>query len=115
YPFSSCQGALPNSPSHPRVASSDFFPRNSLIHPVTTVTASRFVFSRWLRGLIALLTEPTVCELSRSARLMILICLPLSIGTPLRSQLRAGIGHCCQPPPRALYNWTSDNSSLRFV
>jgi hypothetical protein len=25
------------------------------------------------------------------------------------------INHCCQPPPRPLYNWTSDNNSLRLV
>ncbi len=22
---------------------------------------------------------------------------------------------CCQPPPKALYNWTNENSSLRLV
>src|SRR6266850_8214115 len=26
-----------------------------------------------------------------------------------------GLHYCCQPPPRALYSWTRDKSSLRFV
>ena len=32
--------------------------------------------------------------------------------SPLHSLL---ITYCCQPPPNALYSWTSDSNSFRLV
>jgi hypothetical protein len=68
-----------NRLSNPRPASATFFRRNSLTHPVTTVTASRFVLTAEFCVRALPFSDGVARPSWRSERLMILIRLSVAI------------------------------------